>query len=79
MVSCWSSIRPPVCSFLADDEIINKGFSPNLVCALILWRFGLDYLLVKLSAGHMIVAGYYHFTFLFIDQSKYPPSGHTTL
>ena len=59
-------------SFL-DDNLSNvNGFSPNLVCAMIVWRSGLGLLMAKfyqfltvLTAGYLIVAGYYRFTFLF--------------
>ena len=47
-----------------------NGFSPNLVCALILWRSGLGLLmgkflqiLIELSARDTIMAGYYSLTF----------------
>ena len=52
-----------------DDNLSKSGFSPNLVCALILWRSGLGLLmdkvlqfLIEISARHMIVAGYYNNT-----------------
>ena len=56
-----SSVR-----FLFLDDI--NGFSPNLVCALILWRSGLGLLMGKfteLSARDTIMAGYYSLMFLF--------------
>ena len=43
MGSHWLSICPFIFSF-PDDNLVNvSGFSPNLVCALLLWRsdFGL--------------------------------------
>ena len=53
-----------------------KGFSPNLLCALILWRSALGLLmdkfhqfLTELSAHDTIVAGYYRFAFLFFHKS----------
>ena len=59
--------------FQTITSVNIKGFSPNLVCAFILWRSGLGLLLTRfcqflteLSACHNIVAGYYCFTFLFI-------------
>ena len=44
-------------------------FSPNLVCALMLWRSGWGLgifcqFLTELSARDTIMAGYFHFTFL---------------
>ena len=51
-----------------------NGFSPILVCALILWRSGLGLLMgtfhqifTELSAHLTIMAGYYSLTFLFGD------------
>ena len=48
----------------------SNGFSPNLVCALILWRSALGLLIGKFrqffTAAHgMIMAGYYCFTFYY--------------
>ena len=49
-----------------------NGFSPNLICAFILWRSALGLLigkfcqfLTELSARNLIMAGYYRFTFYF--------------
>ena len=47
-----------------------NGFSPNLICAFILWRSGLGLLLgtfrqYELSPHNMKIAGYYH-TFLLV-------------
>ena len=49
-----------------------NGFSPNLICALILWRSALGMLIGKfcqfwteLSAHNIIMTGYYRFTFYF--------------
>ena len=63
----------PIFSF-PDDNLVNiNGFSPNLVCALILWRSGLGLLMGKfrqifteLSARDTIMAGYYSWTFLLL-------------
>ena len=57
---------------MVNTVTVNE-FSPNMVCALILWRSGLGLLMGKfhrfltdLSACHTIMAEYYHFTFLFL-------------
>ena len=68
-----SVVRPSVrFSFPDDNSVLNiNGFSPNLVCALILWRSGLGLLMgkfrqifTKLSARDTITMGYYSLTFL---------------
>ena len=65
-------ICPQHISFFSFRTITN-GFSPNLICALILWRSGLGLLigkfgqfLTELSAHNMIMAGYFRFSFLFL-------------
>ena len=65
-----TSVRPFFVSMITWANI--KGFLPNLVCALILWRSGLGLLMGKfrqifteLSARDTIMAGYYSLTFLF--------------
>ena len=40
---------PSVFSFPGDNLSTYKGISPNLVCALILWRSGLGLLMDKFS------------------------------
>ena len=52
MVSHWSSVcpsvvRPSVFSFTDDNFSKYQWSSPNLVCALILWRAGLGLLMGK--------------------------------
>ena len=56
MVSCWTSVclsvrrmsvRPSVFRFQMITLVNINGFSPNLVCALILWRSGLGLLMGK--------------------------------
>ena len=56
MVSRWSSVslsvclsyvRPSVFRFRMITCVNINGFSPNLVCALILWRSGLGLLMGK--------------------------------
>ena len=56
MVSRWSSVSPSVCCtsdrpsvfhFRMITSVNINGLSPNLVCALILWRSGLGLLLGK--------------------------------
>ena len=42
-------------------------FSPNLVCALILWRSGLGLLMGKFCQLSAQMAEYYSLTFLFLD------------
>ena len=39
--------RPSVCFSFTDDNLNINGFSPNLVCALILWKSGLGLLMGK--------------------------------
>ena len=68
---------PATCLYFHFQTItvvnINR-FSPNLVCALILWRSGLGLFMGKFhkvfnvlpSTHNMIVVGYYHFTFLLV-------------
>ena len=70
--SRWYSV---VClSVFSFQNNLSKyqWISPNLVCALILWKYGsvgiangkfLPFL-TELPACHMIVAGYYHITFI---------------
>ena len=64
-------VRPSVFSFV-DDNLSNIGLSPDLVCALILWRSGLQLLigkfhqyLTELSARYMIVVLFHGFYFSF--------------
>ena len=73
-----TSVRPSFFSFL-DDKLSKhiNGFSPNLVCALILWRSGLGLLMGKfgqifmeLSARDTIMAGYHSLTFLLISELR---------
>ena len=59
-------------SFRTITSVNFNGFSPNLICALILWRSGLEspiskfrQSLTELSARNMIMAGYYRFTFFY--------------
>ena len=67
-----SYVRPSVFRFRMITSNIS-GFSPSLVCALILWRSGLGLLMGKfrqffiteLSTRDTIMAGYYSLTFLF--------------
>ena len=56
MVSRWSSVslsvrssyvRPSIFRFRMIIRVNINGFSPNLVCALILWRSGLELLMGK--------------------------------
>ena len=52
MVSRWTSVclyvRPSDRFSFPDDNLSkHNGFSPNLVCALILWRSGLGLLMGK--------------------------------
>ena len=54
--------------FQTMTSVNFNGFSPYLVCALILWRSGSEKLMgefYQLSASHMMVVGYYCFMFLF--------------
>ena len=44
---CLPHVRPSVFSFLDDNWVYVNGFSQNLVCALILWRPGLGFLMDK--------------------------------
>ena len=67
-----SVVRPSVRFSFPDDNLSKHRLSPNLVCALILWRSGLGLLMDKfcqifteLSAHNTIMAGYYSLTFLF--------------
>ena len=46
------STRPSICFSFPDDEYNMNGFSPNLICALILWISGLGLLMGKF---HQIV------------------------
>ena len=62
---CQLPIRPSVFSF-PDNNLSNvNGFSPNLGCALILWRSGLGLVMGKfcqfltVTAHRTVVAGYY--------------------
>ena len=80
MVSRWTSVclsvshpsvHPSVFGFRMITWVNINGFSPNLVCALILWRSGLGLLmgkfhqiLTELSVRNMIMVGYYSLTFL---------------
>ena len=80
MASHWTSmclsvhqsyVRPSIFRFRMITRVNINGFSPNLVCALILWRSGLRLLMGKfhqmfteLSARDTIMAGYYKLTFL---------------
>ena len=66
------SVRSSVFRFRMITLVNLNGFSPNLVCALILRRSGLRLLmgiyrefLTKLSARDTIMARCYRFTFLF--------------
>ena len=70
-----TSIHSFFCFFLfPDDNLVNiNGFSPNLVCALILWRSGLGLLIGKFrqmfsefSARDTIMLGYYSLTFDYV-------------
>ena len=81
------SVRPSVCPSVFRFQMITRininGFSPNLVCALILWRSGLGLLMGKihqmfteLSACHTIMAGYYSLTFLLCNNTKKKPLKH---
>ena len=73
-----SVVRPSVLLSLPGDNLINiNGFSPNLVCTLILWRSGLGLLMGKfcqifteLSASDTIMEEYYSLTFLLISKVK---------
>ena len=76
-VSVRPSVSHPSIRFSFPDDNIS-GFSPNLVCALILWRSGLGLLIGKfcqifmeLSAHNTIMAGYCSLTFLFVFISDY--------
>ena len=40
-------VHPFIHILFLDDNLNISGFSPNLVCALILWRSGLGLLMVK--------------------------------
>ena len=67
-----SYVRPSVFRFRMITGVNINLFSPNLVCALILWRSGLGLLmgkfrqcLTELSTRDTIMAGYYSLTFLF--------------
>ena len=44
-----TSVRPPVFRFRMITWVNINGFSPNLVCVLILWRSGLGLLMGKFS------------------------------
>ena len=68
------SVRPSIFRFQMITLVNINGFSPNLVCALILilWRSGLGLLmgkfhqyLTELSARDTIMAGYFSLMFLF--------------
>ena len=61
--------------FVLITPLNVSGFSPDLVCALILWRSGLVLqmgkffqFLTELSANHEIVVGYYCFMHLFCSE-----------
>ena len=68
-------IHVSVCLYFCFQMItwVNvNGFSPNLVYALILWRSGMELLMVKfhqflteLPSCDTVLAGYYRFTFLY--------------
>ena len=69
----WTFVRPSVFRFRMITWVNISGFSPNLVCVLILWRSGLGLLMGEfrqlfkvLSARDTIMAGYYILTFLFV-------------
>ena len=66
-----SVVCPSFFHFQMITSVNINGFSPNLVCALILWRSGLGLLMGKfrqifmeLSARDKIMVGYYSLTFL---------------
>ena len=66
----WFYVQPSIFRFRVITWVNINRFSPNLVCALILWRSGLGLLmgefcqiLTELTAR---MAGYYSLTFLFI-------------
>ena len=68
------SVCPSVFRFQMKTLVNFNRFSPNLVCALILWRSGLGLLMGKfhqifteLSAHDRIMAEYYSLTFLFMN------------
>ena len=63
MVSHWSSVcpsvvRPSVFSFTDDNFSKYQWFSPNLVCALILWRAGLGLLMGKSMFERVVCPSY---------------------
>ena len=70
----WHSCLPITCPYFCFQIVtwVNiSGFSPNLVCALILWRSGLGLLMDKLHQFWTEVicpphdsSGYYNFMFL---------------
>ena len=61
---CPSVRQSVVCIWFLDDNLSNiNGFSPNLVCALILWRSGLGLLMGKFHQILMdiiVLCFYYH-------------------
>ena len=79
ILDSYLSVTHPYFSF---RTINSNRVSPNLICALILWRSGLGLFignfhrfLTELYAHDMIMAGYYRFTFSFylnLVPYKYP-------
>ena len=68
------SARNTFLSFRTISWLNLNGFSPNLICALILWNPGLGSLmgkfrqfLTELSARDMIMTGNFRFTFLLLS------------
>ena len=75
------SVHPSIRFSFPDDNLRNiSGISPNLVCALILWRSGLGLLMGKfcqffteLSVHDTVMAGHYNLTFLFVHSITFEP------
>ena len=70
--SNWATKAHQYFTFRSITWVNVNGFSPNLMCALILWRSALELLigkfrqfLTELYAHDTIMAGYYRFTFYF--------------
>ena len=83
MVSCWTSVcpsihrtsvrrpsvRPSVFRFRMITLVYINGFSPNLVCLLILWRSGLGLLMGKFRQIFMELSARDMPIFLFPDDN----------
>ena len=69
---CLSVIYSSIFS-LSDDKFSVDGFSPNLVCELILWRSGFEFLMGKFRQFLTELSGRNMSVFLFLDNnlSKY--------